>query len=343
MNAGATSQLSLWGALPLRTEERRQVSQTTPAPREQEQDAVIVPSCFAEEQQDDMNYYEHHLGDYLKDTAHLSVIEDGIYLRLLHQYYILEAPLPRDRLACAKLARARSKAELSAVDYVLDTFFALHDDGYHQSRADREIVEYRKKQEQRKDASAKAVAARTRKPFNPDDDPSPSAPPSGSPNGSPTDAPSGSLRARVPSPQSPVPSPQKEKERESARAAKRSRQCPADFVVTPELKTWAVENVPRVDVDAETEKFRDWEFKDPKSDWTKAWRNWMRKAPEFVASSNGRSGGHPEHLTFAERDSATKAKRFAEMAGRRVADPNVIDMVQSEPHALAGPKEGNRP
>lgn len=24
-----------------------------------------------------MNYYEHHLGDYLRDTAHLSMIEAG--------------------------------------------------------------------------------------------------------------------------------------------------------------------------------------------------------------------------------------------------------------------------
>jgi len=24
-----------------------------------------------------MNYYEHHLGDYVRDTAHLSMLEDG--------------------------------------------------------------------------------------------------------------------------------------------------------------------------------------------------------------------------------------------------------------------------
>jgi uncharacterized protein YdaU (DUF1376 family) len=30
-----------------------------------------------------VNYYERHIGDYLKDTAHLSLLEHGIYTRLL--------------------------------------------------------------------------------------------------------------------------------------------------------------------------------------------------------------------------------------------------------------------
>lgn len=41
-----------------------------------------------------MNFYEHHLGDYMRDTAHLSMIEDAAYRRLLDAYYIREAPLP---------------------------------------------------------------------------------------------------------------------------------------------------------------------------------------------------------------------------------------------------------
>jgi hypothetical protein len=54
--------------------------------------------------------------------------------------------------------------------------------------------------------------------------------------------------------------------------------------VTDELRVWAGENAPAVDWRRETEKFRDWEFKHPRSDWSKVWRTWMRKAQEDAAA-----------------------------------------------------------
>ncbi len=93
-----------------------------------------------------MNYYEHHLGDYLRDTAHLSVVEDGIYRRLIDQYYIRERPLPTDVKECCKLARATSKPERDAVAYVLKSFFALGADGHRHKRCEDEIERYRQSQ-----------------------------------------------------------------------------------------------------------------------------------------------------------------------------------------------------
>jgi len=81
-----------------------------------------------------VNYYEHHLGDYMRDTAHLSMIEDGAYRRLLDAYYAREKPLPLDDRECCKLARAATKADRSAVKYVLREFFDLREDGYHQKQ-----------------------------------------------------------------------------------------------------------------------------------------------------------------------------------------------------------------
>lgn len=100
-----------------------------------------------------MNFYEHHLGDYMRDTAHLSMLEDGAYRRLLEQYYIRERPLPADQAQCFKLARAFSKEERDAVAYVLQEFFLIAEDGYHQRRCDEEIGRYADKQ-----AKAKASA-----------------------------------------------------------------------------------------------------------------------------------------------------------------------------------------
>jgi hypothetical protein len=70
------------------------------------------------------------------------------------------------------------------------------------------------------------------------------------------------------------------------RKSARARRVPADFEVTEEMRKWARSRVPEVDVDAETEKFRDHEYADPKSDWIAAWRTWMRNSLTF-----SRSGG----------------------------------------------------
>ena len=55
-----------------------------------------------------MNYYERHIGDYLKDTAHLSLLEHGIYGRLLDIYYTREEPIPEAQvMRRASLRRQR--------------------------------------------------------------------------------------------------------------------------------------------------------------------------------------------------------------------------------------------
>jgi uncharacterized protein YdaU (DUF1376 family) len=72
-----------------------------------------------------MNYYEHHLGDYAKDTGHLSMLENGAYRILLDRYYSTEAGIPEPQ--AYRLAKARTEDERQAVDAVLDEFFELVD------------------------------------------------------------------------------------------------------------------------------------------------------------------------------------------------------------------------
>jgi uncharacterized protein YdaU (DUF1376 family) len=109
-----------------------------------------------------LNYYEHHLGDYLRDTAHLSMLEDAAYRRLLDAYYIREKALPLDVRECCKLVRATSKQERDAVAYVLREFFRETEDGYRQKRADAEIARFQEKQAKAKrSAEARWSAKRT--------------------------------------------------------------------------------------------------------------------------------------------------------------------------------------
>ena len=43
-----------------------------------------------------MHYYQFNIGDYRRDTAHLSHLEHGIYRSLIDTYMLEESPLPGD-------------------------------------------------------------------------------------------------------------------------------------------------------------------------------------------------------------------------------------------------------
>lgn len=87
-----------------------------------------------------MNYYEHHLGDYAKDTAHLTMLEDGAYRRLLDRYYGTESGIQAAQ--AHRIARARTREEKQAVDAVLEEFFFLVDGLWKNNRAEEEIKKF---------------------------------------------------------------------------------------------------------------------------------------------------------------------------------------------------------
>lgn len=87
-----------------------------------------------------MNYYNFHIGDYLRDTAHLSLVEHGAYRRMLDLYYASEKPLPLDVPWLCRLVRADSEPERDAVRFVLQHFFQKFEDGWHHKRCAAEIA-----------------------------------------------------------------------------------------------------------------------------------------------------------------------------------------------------------
>lgn len=97
-----------------------------------------------------MNYFELHIGDYAEATQHLSILEDGVYCRLLRKYYASEKPLPSEISLVQRLIVARTKEEKKAVELVLQEFFVLEQDGWHQPRCDVEIERYRAGEPERK-------------------------------------------------------------------------------------------------------------------------------------------------------------------------------------------------
>ncbi len=86
-----------------------------------------------------MNFYPHHIGDYMTATAHLTWLEDCAYRRLLDTYYVREQCLPADVAQVCRLVRASGKDERKAVETVLNEFFKLEADGWKHGRCEREI------------------------------------------------------------------------------------------------------------------------------------------------------------------------------------------------------------
>lgn len=95
-----------------------------------------------------MNYYKRHLGDYARDTGHLTALEHGIYTLLLDWYYVNECPIPFDK--AIRIARGNPEQ----TQMVLEEFFKRQETGqkgWIHSRADREIQEYQAKAERNRE------------------------------------------------------------------------------------------------------------------------------------------------------------------------------------------------
>ena len=89
-----------------------------------------------------MNYYQKHIGDFNNATRHLSRIERSLFSDAIELYYDTELPLTTDLKKLERLLLANSNEEKEALLSVLDDFFVLNEDGYHNKRCDEEVFKY---------------------------------------------------------------------------------------------------------------------------------------------------------------------------------------------------------
>lgn len=92
-----------------------------------------------------MHYYQHNIGDYRRDTIHLSLLEHGIYRQLLDMYYLTECPIPKETQQVFRRLSARTNEEQNSVKIILNEFFSLTEDGWIHKRCDLEISDYKHK------------------------------------------------------------------------------------------------------------------------------------------------------------------------------------------------------
>ena len=104
-----------------------------------------------------MHYFQFNIGDYASHTQRLSLLEDLAYRRLLDEYYLHERPLNSGLTSVARQIGMRDHE--NEVQFVLESFFQLSEDGWINKRADEEIAHYKGKIEQASKAG-KASAER---------------------------------------------------------------------------------------------------------------------------------------------------------------------------------------
>jgi len=82
-----------------------------------------------------------------------------------------------------------------------------------------------------------------------------------------------------------VPPKRREQKRKKQIKKKRgAKRAPQDFQVTIQMYGWAEEELgmAATAVDQHTKEFKDHEFKDAKTAWESAWRNWLRRSSRFA-------------------------------------------------------------
>ena len=105
-----------------------------------------------------MHYYQHHIGDFIKDTSFLTNEEVGIYLKLLWLYYDTEQPLPNSMFELSMKVNARENSD--AISGILEMFFTLENNKWHHTRCDKEIAHYRHQLETASKAGKASAAKR---------------------------------------------------------------------------------------------------------------------------------------------------------------------------------------
>lgn len=102
-----------------------------------------------------VHYYEHHIGDYAKDTGHLSITEHGAYRKLLDWCYASERALPDDLNEVFRIAGAIDRREKAAAKRVVEEFFnCVSPDGRRNKRAMAEIARFKAKSSKARESVA---------------------------------------------------------------------------------------------------------------------------------------------------------------------------------------------
>jgi uncharacterized protein YdaU (DUF1376 family) len=235
-----------------------------------------------------MNFVKLYIGDYQRDTGHLSIAEHGAYLLMLQHFYATERPLPTGK-ALHRLLRAETKVDRDAIDAVVRQFWSEGDGGLVNKRAQLEIQ--RADHQRTVNREVGKLGGRPRKTESVSESVS-SSPPDAEPIENPSQTPD--TRHQT---------PDKGKEQRARGTRLQLSALPDDW------QSFCIAERPDLQPAAVFERFVDYWRAQPgqqgvRADWLATWRNWVRneRAPAF------RLGGAP-----VSKQAALEARNRAAM------------------------------
>ncbi|MGE0344260.1 MAG: YdaU family protein [Porticoccaceae bacterium] len=254
-----------------------------------------------------MHYYTRNIGDYRRDTMHLSLLEHGIYNQLLDWYYLDEQPIVNNNQTLFRRLSARTEEEQNAVLTVLSEMFSETTKGWVHGRVDRELAQYKARAAQARTAgklggrpSKKgAVPDENRDGFSENRDGSYRKP-----------------KAKPTNNHKPITNNQEEQHQERIASPNKARRLPDDWAPSDQDRQFA--STLGVDSHEQANRFRDyWHARSgagaAKLSWSCTWRNWIRRAADENAKSR-RGATYP--LSAVERVQANIDRAERERAER---------------------------
>ena len=247
-----------------------------------------------------MHYYKFNIADWNLGTAHLSLVEEAIYFRLINFYYDSEQPLPLETHTVFR--RLRMASESVIAQQIIDEFFTKTDKGYIHERCDVLLKEYRKTAKNNRSNGAKGgrprkdAACEETQPKPSGFPPETQQEPKHNPNQEPlttNQEPETSLKDLVP--------------QQAATPKKRATRLPDDW--RPGRDYWEAAALINKSITQEwfvatAHKFKDyWIAKSgkdaTKADWLATWRNWVRNDLEY---NRGKTNAKPKQLDNESTD-----------------------------------------
>ena len=100
-----------------------------------------------------MHYYKFNISDWALHTAHLTLVEEAIYFRLINHYYDCESIIPLETQPVFRRLRLGSDSDIA--EQILNEFFVKTNEGFLHNRCDKVLKEYRKTAKKNKSNGAK--------------------------------------------------------------------------------------------------------------------------------------------------------------------------------------------
>lgn len=250
-----------------------------------------------------MHYYKFHIGDYARDTSHLTVIEHGIYRLLLDWCYLNEKPITTER--AMRVGRGYPEETQS----VLSEFFSQTDDGWMHARVVAEVDHYHAQSEKNRKNGAKG--GRKKSETNP----------VGSQSGSETNPNHKPLTINQ------EPRTKEKRSQPLATPDGVSDSVWNDFLAIRKAKKAPVTQAALDGIRSEADKVW-WSLEDALKEC--CMRGWIGFKADWVKAEKQSTGN--QLTTFAERDEMARRKRWEEMTGRKWPTDNTpSDFIDATP------------